>query len=224
MPCSPTRPASLGSTPACSTTTRAACRAHLAEATLAGGYATFDRKAAHAAVSFLTSSARTILRPGQLAGILVEELRRRRVLLPTPLVLEAVIRGARERAERLAQEVLTSGLDEATLARLDALLDPRPAGKLTWIGWLRNAPQSARAEERAQAHRTGASLARRRDRPRAGVRERADPAACRQATRRSQGADPQTEQLRDDGGLWATDRFRTCRCANPTLPINIRKK
>jgi hypothetical protein len=64
------------------------------------------------------------------------------VLLPTPLVLEAVIRGPRERAERVAQEVLTSGLDEATLARLDALLDPRPAGKLTWIGWLRNAPQS----------------------------------------------------------------------------------
>ena len=116
-------------------------RAHLAEATLAGGYATFDRTAAHAAVSFLTASAQTILRPGQLAGILVEELRRRRVLLPTPLVLEAVIRGARERAERVAQEVLTSGLDEATLARLDALLDPRPAGKLTWR-WLRNAPPS----------------------------------------------------------------------------------
>lgn len=70
-------------------------RAHLAEAMLAGGYATFDRTAAHAAVAFLTASAQTILRPGQLAGILVEELRRRRVLLSPPLGLEAVIRGAR---------------------------------------------------------------------------------------------------------------------------------
>ena len=117
-------------------------RAHLADAMLTGGYTTFDRTAAHAAVAFLTASAQTILRPGQLAGILAEELRRRRVLLAPPLVLEAVIRGARERAEHVAHEVLTSGLDDATLARLDALLNPRPIGKLTWIGWLRNAPQS----------------------------------------------------------------------------------
>ena len=48
-------------------------RSHLAEAMLAGGYATFDRAA-----------AQTILRPGQLAGILVEELRCRRVLLAPP--------------------------------------------------------------------------------------------------------------------------------------------
>jgi TnpA family transposase len=38
--------------------------------------------------------------------------------------------------------VLTADLDEAALARLDGLLDPRPTGKLTWLGWLRNAPQS----------------------------------------------------------------------------------
>jgi hypothetical protein len=117
-------------------------RTHLVEAMQAGGYVMFDRAAAHQAVSFLTAAAQTIVRPGQLAGILVEELRRRRVLLPAPLVLEAVIRGARQRAERLAQEVLTADLDEAALARLDGLLDSRPTGKLTWLGWLRNAPQS----------------------------------------------------------------------------------
>jgi len=82
-----------------------------------------------------------VARPGELAGILVEELRRRRVLLP-PRVLEAIIRAARQRAENLAYEVLTAGLDATTLARLEELLAPRPVGKLTWIGWLRNAPQS----------------------------------------------------------------------------------
>jgi len=117
-------------------------RAHLAEAMGAGGYSMFDRAAAREAVSFLTATAQTIVRPGQLAGILVEELRRRHVLLPSALVLEAVIRGARQRAERLAQEVLTAGLDDAALARLDELLAARPTGKLTWLGWLRNAPQS----------------------------------------------------------------------------------
>lgn len=117
-------------------------RSHVIEAMRAGGYTAFDRAAAHAAVAFLTSAAQTIVRPGQLVGILVEELRRWRVVLPSPLVLEAVVRGARVRAERLAHEVLTAGLDEGSLARLDALLDPRPAGKLTWLGWLRNAPQS----------------------------------------------------------------------------------
>ena len=117
-------------------------RTHLAELVREGGFAVFDRAAAHDAVSFLTAAAQTVIRPGQLAGILVEELRRRRVLLPTPTVMEAVIRGARQRAERLAQEVLTAGLDEAALARLDDLLQPRSTGKLTWLGWLRNAPQS----------------------------------------------------------------------------------
>ncbi|MBP6797727.1 MAG: Tn3 family transposase [Luteimonas sp.] len=117
-------------------------RDHLGETMRAGGYSSFDRAAAHAAVAFLTAAAQTIIRPGQLAGILVEELRRRRVTLPSPLVLEAVIRGARQRAERLGHEVLTTGLDERSLGRLDALLDPRAGGKLTWLGWLRNAPQS----------------------------------------------------------------------------------
>ena len=117
-------------------------REHLAELMAAGGYTVFSRPLAHEMVGFLAAAAQTIVRPGRLAGILVEELRRRRVLLPSPLVLEAVIRHARQRAEALAHGVLTGGLDGAALARLDALLAARPAGKLTWLGWLRNAPQS----------------------------------------------------------------------------------
>ena len=117
-------------------------RAHLGQAMRSGGHSSFDRAAAHAAVAFLTAAAQTIIRPGQLAGILVEELRRRRAALPSPFVLEAVIRGARRRAERLGHEVLTAGLDEAALGRLDALLDQRATSKLTWLGWLRTAPQS----------------------------------------------------------------------------------
>ena len=117
-------------------------RVHLAELMRASGYSTFSRATAIEMVGFLATPAQTIVRLGQLAGILVEELRRRGVLLPSPLVLEAVIRGAKARAERLAQEVLTATLDADALARLDRLLTPRPNGKLTWLSWLRNAPQS----------------------------------------------------------------------------------
>ena len=117
-------------------------RAHVAEAMRAGGYLSFDRATARHAVAFLTAAAQTIVRPGQLAGILVTELRRMRVTLPSALVLEAVIRSARARAERLGHEVLVAGLDDATLARLNGLLAVRSTGKLSWLGWLRNAPQS----------------------------------------------------------------------------------
>jgi Domain of unknown function (DUF4158) len=98
-------------------------RSHLAEAMRRGGYAGFDRTAARAAVDFLTASAQIAVRPGQLAGILIDELRRRRILLPSPLILEAVIRGAKQRAERVAHKVLTAGLDRDTIGRLEALLD-----------------------------------------------------------------------------------------------------
>jgi TnpA family transposase len=117
-------------------------REHLAELMTAGGYAAFSRPVAHEMVGFLAAAAQTIVRPGQLAGTLVEELRRRRVALPSALVLEAVIRRARQRAEAIAHGVLTDGLDEAALDRLDGLLTARSTGKLTWLGWLRNAPQS----------------------------------------------------------------------------------
>jgi TnpA family transposase len=70
-------------------------REHLAELMTAGGHTVFSRPLAHEMVSSLAAAAQTIVQPGQLAGILVEELRRRRVLLPSPLVLEAVIRHAR---------------------------------------------------------------------------------------------------------------------------------
>ena len=57
-------------------------REHLAELVAAGGYAAFSRPVAREMVGFL-AAAQTIVRPSQLARILVEELRRRRVLLPS---------------------------------------------------------------------------------------------------------------------------------------------
>src|SRR3546814_11532609 len=75
-------------------------------------------------------------------GVIVDELRRRQILLPSSSVLEAVLRRARQQAEQLTYEVLTTGLRPATLQGLDDLLARRTAHAATWLSWLRNAQQS----------------------------------------------------------------------------------
>lgn len=117
-------------------------RAHLADLMAAGGYVTFSRLLAHEMVGFLAASAQTIVQPGQLAGIVVQELRRRRVLVPLLLVLEAVIRRARSAPRRLRTGCRRTAWTATALAQLDGLLATRPPGKLTWLGWLRNVPES----------------------------------------------------------------------------------
>jgi TnpA family transposase len=77
-----------------------------------------------------------------LAGTVIDELRRRRVLLPPPAVIEAIVRHARQQAEQLTHEILTSGIEPDKLTMLDALLTRRSDQGTTWLAWLRNAPQS----------------------------------------------------------------------------------
>ncbi len=73
---------------------------------------------------------------------MIDELRRRRVLLPPPAVIEAIVRHARQQAEQLTHEILTSGIEPDKLTMLDALLTRRSDQGTTWLAWLRNAPQS----------------------------------------------------------------------------------
>src|SRR3546814_11843804 len=80
-----------------------------------------------------------------MAGVIVDELRRRQILLPSSSILEAVLRRARQQAEQLTYEVLTNGLLPDTLQGLDDLLARRTGQAATWLSWLRNAPQSPAA-------------------------------------------------------------------------------
>src|SRR3546814_9507806 len=80
-----------------------------------------------------------------MAWVIVDELRRRQILLPSSSVLEAVLRRARQQAEQLTYEVLTNGLRPDTLQGLDDLLARRTGQAATWLSWLRNAPQSPAA-------------------------------------------------------------------------------
>jgi TnpA family transposase len=117
-------------------------RAHLADLIQRFGYATFDRNHFHTIVAFAMPVAQTVAQPLQLATTIIDELRRRRVLLPPPTVIEAIIRRARQQAEQLTHEILTSGIEADNLVTLDALLARRSDQGSTWLAWLRNAPQS----------------------------------------------------------------------------------
>lgn len=117
-------------------------RAHLAGLMQRFGYAAFDRNHFRAIVAFAMPVAQTVAQPLPLADTVVDELRRRRVLLPPPAVIEAIVRRARQQAEQFTYEILTSGIEPDKLATLDALLARRSDQGSTWLAWLRNAPQS----------------------------------------------------------------------------------
>src|SRR3546814_32529 len=131
-------------------------REHLVEIRRSHGFRIFDRKAFHEVVAFSIPIAQTIVHPGQMAGVIVDELRRRQILLPSSSVPEAVLRRARQQAEQLTYEVLTNGLRPDTLQGLDDLLARRTGKAATWRSWMRNAPQSPAARNtlrlRARLH------------------------------------------------------------------------
>ena len=120
-------------------------RAHLADLMRQFGYTAFDRNHFRMIVAFAMPVAQTVAQPLLLAGTVIDELRRRRALLPPPAVIEAIVRHARQQAEQLTHEILTNGIEPDKLAALDALLTRRSDQGATWLAWLRNAPQSPAA-------------------------------------------------------------------------------
>ncbi len=120
-------------------------REQLAELVARFGCQTFDRASSRRYLAWLIPIAQTIRRPDRLLEILLEEMRRQRVLLPTPRVLEMLVRQARVRAELVSHRALTDGMTKVQLAALDSLLEPRPDTPVSSIAWLLQAPQSPAA-------------------------------------------------------------------------------
>jgi len=120
-------------------------RQHLSELMRALDVRSFGRAAFADLVAHLTPAAQIDPRPGRLATLALDELRRRRILLPSPAVLELAVHRARSRAERVSHDAVTATLTNEHRQALDRLLQPRPDDKLTWLAWLRGAPQSPAA-------------------------------------------------------------------------------
>ncbi len=90
-----------------------------------------------ALTGWLTPAAQTLRRADALAEMVVEELRRRRVLLPARGALEAIIHVAIRRGIRIAHRALAGGLSEGQKRDLDKLLDPRAGTNVTILAWAR---------------------------------------------------------------------------------------
>ncbi|WP_366925757.1 DUF4158 domain-containing protein [Brevundimonas sp.] len=69
-------------------------RTHLADLSRRFGHRVFSRADFHALVAFAMPIAQTTTRPSRLAGIVIDEMRRRRLLLPPVTVVEAIVRRA----------------------------------------------------------------------------------------------------------------------------------
>lgn len=120
-------------------------REQLADLMRRGGFRSFGRTEARAIGAWLAAVAGSRRTPAELATALIEELRRRRILLPTPGVLEGLIHLARARAERVVHRALTDGIDAARLAALDELLVATRGGGASPLAWLRGASVSPAA-------------------------------------------------------------------------------
>ena len=79
-----------------------------------------------------------------LAELVMEECRRRRIVVPAPRRLERLCIDLRFRARREIERRLTDGLSPEQRRQLDALTQRRAETGQSWLGWLRQMPQATK--------------------------------------------------------------------------------
>jgi TnpA family transposase len=117
-------------------------REHIAELMQVLSCRAFDGEASRELTAFAVTLAQGMPRLERLIAAVIEEARKRRVLLPTPRAIDLLCQQARVRSERLLHRALTSELTDATRKSLDGLLEVVPNTATTRLTWLRNASQS----------------------------------------------------------------------------------
>jgi hypothetical protein len=75
-----------------------------------------------------------------LAQALVDEMRRRKIVLPTLSTIERLGAEAQTRAQRHIFKLLTAPLNQQQRASLDGLLNVHKGGPITVLTWLRQPP------------------------------------------------------------------------------------
>ena len=114
-----------------------------------------------ALTGWLTPAAQTLRQADKLADMVVEELRRRRILLPARSALEAIIHVAIRRGIRIAHRALAGGLSDDQKLGLDKLLDPREGTSVTVLAWAKTpalSPAAAKLDRIAERIRFLRSL------------------------------------------------------------------
>jgi TnpA family transposase len=104
----------------------------------------FGTRAAAELASWLLPHAIENDQFAHLAKLVLEECRRRRIIIPRPQRLERLCIEARHQARREVQRRLTDGLSADQRQRLDALPARREETNQTWLTWLRQMPEAAK--------------------------------------------------------------------------------
>lgn len=104
------------------------------------GYQTFTPEIRREMAAWLLPIALATTDGFRVATVFLDELRRRRVLLPGATVIERIVAASMFGAERNVARQLTAGLSADQLAGLDALLSIRAGSRLSTIAWARQPP------------------------------------------------------------------------------------
>jgi hypothetical protein len=107
------------------------------------GFRPFTRHLRAELVDTLVTAAMGMMDGGMLASALVEEMRRRQIIIPGITVVERLCADILVEAERRALQRLTEGLSREQVRRLDALCDLVPETHRTLLAWLRQPPGAA---------------------------------------------------------------------------------
>jgi TnpA family transposase len=116
-------------------------------------YRSFDRASFLHYLAWLTPIAQNVQRPDLLVEMLLEDLRRHRVLIPTLRMLELLLHQARSRAERLLYRALTNRLTDTQGDALDTLLNQKPEAATSWMGWFATATAGADCAQHPRSDR-----------------------------------------------------------------------
>ena len=115
-------------------------REHLQEILERLGLKQFDRSMHREIAKWLLPTALQTTQGLVLAEAAIEELRRRRIVLPPVLVIERVCAEVATRAQRQIYKVLSQWLTNEQRTKLDQLLESREGGSHSLLAWLRLPP------------------------------------------------------------------------------------
>lgn len=104
------------------------------------GYQAFSPEIRREMVAWLLPVALATTDGVRVATAFLDELRRRRVLVPGSTIIERIVAAAMLGAERIVARQLTAGLSDDQLAHLDDLLTIRDGTRLSSIAWARQPP------------------------------------------------------------------------------------
>ena len=112
-------------------------REHAIEVMREYDFTVFGIKEYRTLSAWLTEQARGTDNGLALVTLLVAEVRRRRVVVPTLPVVERLALSCRARARREACAALSADLTPEQRLKLDGLLDSRAETRQTYLGWVR---------------------------------------------------------------------------------------